>query len=40
MVGNEPVEGVGRASPDDGVPGDRSVALHEAPAVKPLALGQ
>ena len=40
MLGDQPVEGIGRASPDDAVAEDRAVALHEAPAVEALVFRQ
>ena len=40
MAGDQPVEGIGHASPDDAVADDRAVALHEAPAVEALAFRQ
>jgi hypothetical protein len=40
MPGNQPVQGVGHAAPDDAVAEDRAVALHEAPAVEALVFRQ
>jgi hypothetical protein len=39
MAGDEPVQGVGQASPDDAVAEDRAVALHQAPAFEALVFG-
>lgn len=40
MAGDEPVQGVGHASPGDAVAEDRAVALHQAPAVQALVFRQ
>jgi hypothetical protein len=40
VLGDQPVQGVGQASPDDAVADDGAVALHEAPAVEALAFRQ
>jgi hypothetical protein len=40
MLGDQPVQGIGHASPDDAVAEDRAVALHEAPAVEALVFRQ
>jgi hypothetical protein len=40
MAGDEPVQGVGHASPDDAVAEDRAVAIHQAPAGQALVFRQ
>jgi hypothetical protein len=40
MIGDQSVQGIGHASPDDAVAEDRAVAPHEAPAVEALVVRQ
>jgi hypothetical protein len=40
VLGDQPVQGIGHASPNDAVAEDRAVTLHEAPAVEALAFRQ
>jgi hypothetical protein len=40
MLGDQPIQGIGHASPDDAVAEGRAVALHEAPAVEALVFRQ
>lgn len=40
MAGDEPVQRIGNASPEDAVAEDRAVAPHQAPAVEALVFRQ